>query len=59
MEKPILQIENLTTSFKIKDKYYMAVDHVSFSVSENEIVAVVGESGCGKSAIGPIDYEIA
>ncbi|MGE8079422.1 ABC transporter ATP-binding protein [Peribacillus loiseleuriae] len=51
MKKPILQIENLTTSFKIKDKYYVAVDHVSFSVSENEIVAVVGESGCGKSAL--------
>ncbi len=51
MEKPIIQIENLTTSFRIKDHYHAAVDNVSFSVNENEIVAVVGESGCGKSAL--------
>jgi len=47
----ILQIKNLITSFKIKNKYYAAVDNVSLSVRENEIIAVVGESGCGKSAL--------
>lgn len=51
MNKVILQIENLTTSFRIQDEYHAAVDHVSFTVYENEIIAVVGESGCGKSAL--------
>ncbi|WP_249597078.1 ABC transporter ATP-binding protein [Peribacillus frigoritolerans] len=51
MKKAILQIENLTTSFRIGNKYHAAVDDVSFTVNENEIVAVVGESGCGKSAL--------
>ena len=51
MEKVILQVENLTTSFLIDDQYYAAVDDVSFTVNENEIVAIVGESGCGKSAL--------
>ena len=50
MGKPILQVENLTTSFFIQNQYYAAVDNVSFTVRENEIVAIVGESGCGKSA---------
>lgn len=51
MKKPILQINHLTTSFLINGQYYPAVDDVSFTVYENEIVAVVGESGCGKSAL--------
>lgn len=51
MKKTILIVENLTTSFLINNQYYPAVDDVSFSVHENEIVAIVGESGCGKSAL--------
>ena len=51
MDKVILQVENLTTSFLIQNQYYPAVDHVSFTVNENEVVAIVGESGCGKSAL--------
>lgn len=47
----LLQIEHLTTSFKISDDYYAAVDDVSLTVRENEIVAIVGESGSGKSAL--------
>lgn len=51
MEKELLRVENLTTSFCIDDQYYAAVDNLSFTVHENEIVAIVGESGCGKSAL--------
>ena len=51
MDNPVLEIENLRTSFRIKDNYYAAVDGVSLTVHENEVVAIVGESGCGKSAL--------
>lgn len=51
MGKPVLEIENLRTSFRIKDNYYAAVDDVSLKVHENEVLAIVGESGCGKSAL--------
>lgn len=51
MEDELLKIHNLVTSFKINGKYYPAVDHVSLSVNKNEVFAIVGESGCGKSAL--------
>jgi peptide/nickel transport system ATP-binding protein len=49
--KPILEINHLRVSFRIQDQYYAAVDDVSLTVNENEVVAIVGESGCGKSAL--------
>ncbi|KXH80683.1 ABC transporter ATP-binding protein [Sporosarcina sp. HYO08] len=51
MNNNLLDIQNLRTSFHIKGKAYAAVDGVSFTIQENEIVAIVGESGCGKSAL--------
>lgn len=45
----LLRIENLSTSFKTERGLMKAVDGVSFQVNEGEIMAVVGESGCGKS----------
>ena len=51
MGKTVLEIENLRTSFNIKGEYYAAVDDVSLNIHENEVLAVVGESGCGKSAL--------
>ena len=41
----IIDVEDLTISFDGK----RAVDEVSFALSKNEIVGLVGESGCGKS----------
>lgn len=47
----LLEIKNLSTSFRIKDTYYRAVDNVSLTLRKNEILAIVGESGCGKSTL--------
>lgn len=47
----LLKINNLNTSFRIKDTYHAAVDGVSLSLKKNEILAIVGESGCGKSTL--------
>jgi oligopeptide transport system ATP-binding protein len=48
MEK-LLQIENLNVSFNTYGGEVKAVRGVSFSVKKGEAVAIVGESGCGKS----------
>lgn len=50
MEK-LLEINNLTTSFRIQGNYYAAVDGVDLHINKNEVFAVVGESGSGKSAM--------
>ncbi|MBU3194183.1 ABC transporter ATP-binding protein [Clostridium algidicarnis] len=47
----ILEIKDLHTGFRFKDKYFDAVDGVSLTLNRNELLAIVGESGCGKSTI--------
>jgi peptide/nickel transport system ATP-binding protein len=49
MEKPLLEVKNLTTRFKTVKHTLTAVDKISFTVAAGEILAIVGESGCGKS----------
>lgn len=51
LAKTLVDIKNLKTSFRINDEYFAAVDNVSLNVKENEVLAIVGESGCGKSAL--------
>jgi len=46
---PLLAIEDLRTHFFTRDGVVRAVDGVSLSVAAGETLAVVGESGCGKS----------
>jgi len=47
----LLKIRNLRTSFRIAGQYYAAVDGVDLDIRKNEVFALVGESGCGKSAL--------
>jgi peptide/nickel transport system ATP-binding protein len=46
---PLLEIEDLCTYFLTRDGVVRAVDGVSCMVNANETLAIVGESGCGKS----------
>jgi len=45
----LLEVDELTTHFFTRDGVVRAVDGVSFYVMRGEVLAIVGESGCGKS----------
>ena len=49
MAQPLLQVRDLQTHFFTRGGVARAVDGVSFSVDAGETLALVGESGCGKS----------
>jgi len=63
MAEPIVRVENLKKYFPIKrgfidtlrgapEKKVHAVDGISFEIHEQQVFALVGESGCGKSTTG-------
>src|SRR6478609_8879803 len=49
LEKPLLSVRNLRTSFFQDEGVTRAVDGASFDVSPGKTLGIVGESGCGKS----------
>ena len=49
LPEPLLRVDNLKTYFRTAEGLARAVDGVSFEIQHNEIFAIVGESGCGKS----------
>ena len=49
MEEKVLVVKGLRTVFFTSSGLFKAVDDVSFSVRRGETLAIVGESGCGKS----------
>lgn len=49
---PLLSVKNLSVSFTLKKQQKLhAVRNVSFDLGSSEMVGIVGESGCGKSAL--------
>lgn len=47
--KTIYEIKNLKVIFSINNKYLKAVEGIDIEIHQGEVVAIVGESGCGKS----------
>jgi oligopeptide/dipeptide ABC transporter ATP-binding protein len=46
---PLLVVDGLVTEFRIRGRWWPAVRNVSFTLARDETLALVGESGCGKS----------
>lgn len=49
MREKILRVENLRTTFYTDEGVIPAVDDISFNLESGETLAIVGESGCGKT----------
>ena len=50
MHQTLLSVENLNISFNhLSDKPLKIVDDISFTISQEDVVGLVGESGCGKT----------
>src|SRR5690606_2753085 len=47
--QPLLQVDDLNVYFKGTQGRFHAVKNLSFTVAREETLALVGESGCGKS----------
>ena len=45
----LLEVKGLQATIRNKRNSYHAIENVSFSVDQGEILGIVGESGCGKS----------
>src|ERR1700688_882527 len=59
MSVPLLEVAGLTKHFPVRrgafglvSGHVRAVDGVDFHLNEGETLAIVGESGCGKSTVG-------
>jgi len=64
MTTPLLRVDNLHVQFSTRDGIVRAVNGMTFDLSEGETIAILGESGSGKSVtaqaiMGILDPEVA
>ncbi|MCI9225952.1 MULTISPECIES: ABC transporter ATP-binding protein [unclassified Acutalibacter] len=54
----MLKIENLSTSYKTIDGDVHVINDLDFTINDNEIFGIAGESGCGKTTLLNTLYDI-
>ncbi len=52
MRNPLISLQSVTRTFRVKRQDIKAVDDVSLDIAPGEVVCLVGESGCGKTTTG-------
>lgn len=50
-KKVLLSVKDLSVKFRVRGRILTAIRNVSLNIYENETIAIVGESGCGKSVL--------
>lgn len=50
--QPLVEVEHLNVDFMVKRDCIHVLNDVSFHIDEGEVLAVIGETGCGKSVTG-------
>ncbi|AEH51748.1 ABC transporter ATP-binding protein [Pseudothermotoga thermarum] len=56
MKEVLLAVENVRAYYELEKICVKAVDGVSFEIFEDEVVGVVGESGCGKTTLSNVVF---
>ena len=51
MTSPLLRVDGLSVVYRIRDRVLHGLDDITLAVNENEILGIVGESGCGKTTL--------
>lgn len=50
-DRPVIQVHDLSVDYQSENGPIHAVSHMSFDAHEKQVVALVGESGCGKTTL--------
>lgn len=54
MQHTLMEVKGVRAYYKLGKNFVKAVDGVSFEILEDEVVGVVGESGCGKTTLSNV-----
>lgn len=49
--KDVIRLENVSKLYKLGENKFLALDNVSFSIKQNDFIAIMGSSGSGKSTM--------
>ena len=56
MPEPVLSVRDLSIAYQARRGKVQAVRSISFDVERGEAVALIGESGSGKTTVGSVSY---
>lgn len=55
---PLIELKEISKSYKLGNQKFLALDNINIKVQRGETLAIIGESGSGKSTIGKIMLQL-